>query len=346
MKFYNDLGLKLLVTYKYCEAVSDIRKNFSLAKIIAEKTFELNSSITSELQEKDFDVLQKLRDHFMSLIIDQSSKQEGGENKGELSLDDIEKIFSKENQQPKQKSIKFSRKESFDTLNNPNLTIKQRKAISLKKLICISSPIYLDGFASSQNIARACEKIFRAYVRGNALSGQLAGGNIVEMSGYNMPFRTFAIQGPYMSWRGFLTFLLDFSIVEIPSKKSSVGKKFLISIATPAMKDIYDRVSDNNVTSVDPLVGLLEAAIIFLESSLSSNPLLIQHKHKEVFEELSSYFEKDSWATVFEWAENTGVTEWNLDTGLNLVQFIDSLGVRPLSIIFDVNLFIDTFIYF
>jgi hypothetical protein len=62
----------------------------------------------------------------------------------------------------------------------------------------------------------ALDRIFKVYVKGNSLPGQLETGSAVTLGGCSITMSSFLLRGPYMSWKGFLAVLRDFSIAQCP----------------------------------------------------------------------------------------------------------------------------------
>jgi hypothetical protein len=103
--------------------------------------------------------------------------------------------------------------------------------------------VQLDTLPEAAQLLSALDQIFRLYVRGFALPGQQHDGSSVHLVGQKLPFGSFlldgtakrvlvyvsttteayvccfqhsVIQGPYMSWDGFLRFSFDFRIAKLP----------------------------------------------------------------------------------------------------------------------------------
>ena len=200
--------------------------------------------------------------------------------------------------------------------------------IAIRGDIKEETPLLLETFTHAMEIYRALDTIFRAYVRGNALPGQLSGGHSVSLGrglgGQALTFGTFILQGPYISWHGFIRFLLDFNIAKQPSRKSPLGKLF------PRVANI-----EPSIRYAQAPLTMREATAIFLECSKSISPSLTVNKYlkeyKSLFEESNKAskdegMELDAWNTVGNWC-NVGVNQtWEINAGLNFMQFLDCLG--------------------
>ena len=114
--------------------------------------------------------------------------------------------------------------------NNANLQKNVDAVLRLKRAVALPVPVQLESVPSSALILKALDRIFRVYVRGNALPGQLIGGSTVEFDGNPLSFRNFILDGPYLSFRGFVQFLLDFNVSKPPPKDSPLGRKFAQNI--------------------------------------------------------------------------------------------------------------------
>lgn len=212
--------------------------------------------------------------------------------------------------------------------NIPTNIVEQRleQARGLRKVVALQQPVLLDGISSSAAIIKAMDRIFRAYVKGNALPGQLAGGQKVGLAGHVLSFRTFVLKGPYLSWKGFVNFLMDFNVTSFPSKETKSGKKF--------WSVVNSRSSMNGLQSLGPAseatppITLRQAAMTFIESSCSSYPVLLIRKFMSTYEQQTSEeIEEDGWKAVNEWIEHESEHEWEIGYGTNFVQFVDCLGV-------------------
>ncbi len=190
------------------------------------------------------------------------------------------------------------------------------------------TPLLLETLTHALDIYRALDTIFRAYVRGNALPGQLSGGHSVSLGkglgGQALTFGTFILQGPYISWHGFIRFLLDFNIAKQPSRRSPLGKLF------PRAVNI-----EPSIRYAQAPLTMREATAIFLECSKSVSPSLTVNKYIKEYKTLLEESNKaskdegkelDSWNTVNNWC-NVGLNQtWEINAGLNFMQFLDCLG--------------------
>jgi len=64
----------------------------------------------------------------------------------------------------------------------------------------------------AHQIVTSLNKIFKSYVRGNAVHAQTKTGTYVALDGRELDMDDFLLGGPYMSWEGFLFFCHDFNI--------------------------------------------------------------------------------------------------------------------------------------
>lgn len=190
--------------------------------------------------------------------------------------------------------------------------------IKLKKYVSLSSPLYLESLPSGVvDILPALERIFRVYVRGYALAGQNVGGGNISLNNRKIPYLSFLLNGPYLSWSGFLCILKDFDICPVSSAVSDHKRSKFIS-----------KYIDLRITHIDssPPLSLKETAALFIESSRTGKPLLTLERYQKEYDEILQDIQIDPWDDVYEWASSD---DWDIKTGLNFMQFIDCLGVSP-----------------
>jgi hypothetical protein len=249
-----------------------------------------------------------------------------------------------------------------DMNNKTNENKKYRLALQIRRSLSVavnSGPIEMESLVSAAAILKAVDRIFRVYIRGNALPGQQIGGNTVDLAGNTLSFRTFVLGGPYLSWKGFLSFLLDFSVAALPDPSSKTGKNFYSSLHPSTAKELIERqemasnpmpttpttakagAGGGSSANVEAVVSLLEAAMIFIESARSASPVLVIQKYKTLYAELAETLETDPWKNVYDWTRTNSnesatndrqafvvsLNEWNqIAFGLNFMQFVDCLG--------------------
>jgi hypothetical protein len=292
------------------------------AKLVAEKVFDLATSHIHDISESALVTLQHLRDNFMTLCTENLKIEEVAED---CEVREIAALF-----QEKRKSVKFR---EIDNIRNQRMTQFESSgsnkrvmlAKNLRRTVSLPVPVMLETITSASHILKALDRLFRAYVRGNALPGQQSGGQTVDLAGHTMTFRTFVLQGPYMSWKGFVGFLLDFSIVQLPDESSQSGKRFYRSMNSATL---LKSIAARKVSGPDPLVDMTEAVMIFMESSHSATPALVLSKYMKLYAEIANNLQSDPWNYVYDWAEFTSSDEWEIPVGINFMQFVDCLGVR------------------
>ena len=86
----------------------------------------------------------------------------------------------------------------------------QDLVIAIKRAMFVPSPIPLDSFSSGLEIFKALDTIFKVYIRGNALAGLQSTGSEVAISNRQLALSKFLLEGPFISWRGFSSVLVDF----------------------------------------------------------------------------------------------------------------------------------------
>ena len=63
------------------------------------------------------------------------------------------------------------------------------------------------------------------------------------------------------------------------------------------------------------------------ESAKSITPALVLSKFLKMYEEMAREVEGDPWASVHAWAEEPSRRDWDINSGINFMQFVDCLGV-------------------
>jgi hypothetical protein len=320
-------GVRMMITYKYCYYLLTFALNINQAKHLALQFIEAASDLNHNLSNNEFQLLQKLRTDVLMSPIKSPIALLGGTDE-----------FNDQYFFARKKSVKFA---DLDRLRdqrtmNQSTTNQQRLevALRLKKVFNIGQyPLLLESIPSSSNIFKAIDKIFRTYIKGNALPGQLASGQTVDLAGQVVSFRHFVLDGPYMSWKGFVQFLADFNIVNFPHATTTTGKKFWRTMSNHNISiDSLSNINEGN----EPLLSMKEAALIFIQCSHTSFPLFTSRRIVMKPQENADQIEINGWKLVYSYAENISDSEWIIDVGTNFIQFVDCLGV---SITFLVLLF-------
>lgn len=307
-----------------------VRKRPFKAKLIAEKTFENANLHTNNIEQPSVDVLQKLRDDFMTFV-NVVIGADGMPIPGAVSLEEL----NEEELNNLMAKVKKPEKKKDDDENKLASANRGAELVRrLKRIISLPLPVQFESIPSASFILRALDRIFRAYVRGNALPGQLAGGHTVDLDGKTLSFRTFILHGPYMSWRGFLSFLYDFAVAKPPLPHTRSGKNYLHAMYGSqhgsSNKKGEGSAGGGGVAlpnGVDPPLELKEAGVIFIEASHSATPALVMNKYLKLYGEIAEGLDYDPWGLVIDWANDRSSNEWYLTAGLNFMQFMDCLGV-------------------
>ena len=314
-----------------CKSLVVIRKRPFKAKLIAEKTFENANLHTNNIEPLSIEVLQKLRNDFMTfvnvVIGPDGQPVPGAVAPEELNEEELNNLMAKVKKPEKKASSDGDGK-----LLNSNRGAELVRR--LKRIISLPLPVQFESIPSASFILRALDRIFRAYVRGNALPGQLTGGHQVDLDGKTLSFRTFILHGPYMSWRGFLSFLYDFAVAKPPLPHTRSGKNYLHAMhGSSHHHAAVGRKNDpgaGTANGVDPPLELKEAGVIFIEASHSATPALVMNKYLKLYGEIAENLDYDPWGVVIDWANDRSSNEWYISAGLNFMQFVDCLGVRLL----------------
>eukprot|EP01031_Cornospumella_fuschlensis_P039340 gene39340-47885_t len=296
------------------------------AKFVAERTFEEAISYDNNLDDVATSILQRLRDDFMAyepvIAIESSDPNYIRPEAVDDGLDEVAELFA----------VRFDKSKVNAANQHPHLLDTQKSVTNFPKIaiarkirrgVSLFRPVIFESLTSAASMLKALDSIFRAYIRGNALPGQLAGGNAVDFAGQTLTFRSFILNGPYLSWKGFLCFLLDFNIAKAPARSSKVGKSFYRSL-NASLRDAFLNAAED---THEPLMLMVEAAVIFIEAAQSLSPALVMNKFVPVYAEMArNPSAPDSWNTVVSWAEDETDQEWEIPYGLNFMQFVDCIG--------------------
>lgn len=342
-------AVRLCLSYEYCCFLSRYGDEGEEARNLATKVYENASALSLELDAQQLDVLEKIRQDLLVAKRPPALFQ----TYGEKDADEEESVEEKENENEKgtkrilrKKSVKFAEldklRDARHSVNNRNIEL----AVAIKRSLgpAVNHPTFLENIPSSSIILKTIDKIFRAYIRGNALPGQLTSGNTVDLAGHNISFGTFVLNGPYLSWKGFLQFLIDFGIAQLPSQQSKAGQKFWRTMSShnvnPDSAMSEQAMATGGNMRVDPVLTLKEAALVFIQCSGAAFPALISRRtnnqrsggnnDEDENPNNPDHTEAESWRLVTQWAENDGDAEWEIDVGTNFPQFIDCLGVSSI----------------
>lgn len=383
--------LRLLCVYSACESLCVLRQAHIKARDFAEKVVLMASAHTNLVDDSVLNILQRLRDDFMQYSKATSSGEMEVKAKSERQeevmgsppphshprpsllvhpIDDtlLDVVDLKDKRRIDEEKEWLSR--SNGKLGNSTNDFKEIFEDSgytftriMKANLLLPEPILFESLSSATAIARALDKIFRVYVRGNAVAGQLKATECVEIDGRHVKLSNFILEGPYMSFKGFTNVLQDFKIAKVKNALSqSTSTKVLPS--QPPDKDDSRTARASGFAgeggAVDPLLSLMEAAAVFIESSLSTRPALVMNKYLDKYNKLGETItsgvnasERDgiarglgngpgevsgaihsdnsrtSWEAVQRWAsqDSRRRNRWDhIKGGINFMQFVDCMG--------------------
>lgn len=256
-----------------------LKNNVQKAKDIADQTFNLASLHTNVINAESVELLQRLRDDIMLYVpkpdADGIVRRPTIQSEGSA----IDKVLKPpKTKAPAQHKYVDETGEDGTSGALSDIPAIRREiancARAVRRIVSIPVPVQLDVVSSASLILKALDKIFRTYVRGTALPGQLAGGNTVEFDGTTLTFRNFILHGPYISWKGFVHFLLDFSIAAPPPLHTRAGKSFLSEVLngdTSRLPGDMDeggpdagRGGGTGGEAVVAPVSMIEAAVLFV----------------------------------------------------------------------------------
>ena len=363
--------LRLLCIYSHCKYLSKIFHNLEKAKELATNSFYEACRHTNQLMDAPtIKLLQKIRDEFMT--IDTSQKPADATYAPPIFTKDISKHSSDGDTRPILSSKKSEKGGSVqkEKTSTPHLTLatnisgfpdaevdKGAELVKrLHKVVSLPVPIIFESLPSSNSIFKALDQIFRVYIRGNVLPGQQSGGRLVDMDGRTVSFRSFVLNGPFISWKGFMNVLLQFSIAKPPAANTPTGRSYHKSFNFHS----GGTAGGGGFLPVGPvgaeaLLEMSEAAALFIECSRSAAPLLVLTRYSAAYAEMAESLaeqrralrdrdsdrdkdrdrdrdrdrgDRDSWQAVAEWANlsDRSSQKWEISAGLNFVQFVDCLG--------------------
>lgn len=386
--------LRLLCVYSLCKILCEVRGEFERAKNLAEDTVIEASSLENSLDENAISILQKLRDDYMTISLEEFALLMANSGMARMMTDGY--IGGSDNElnpsdncivstgkfkdsgpssptgedgyifgvtggvipagSPRHRGHPAEPKEHFSgnvqtVAPEANLQLVRR----VRSNVSLDGPIRLETLVAAPQIVPALDYIFRVYVRGNSLPGQQFGSGDVVLGDNKMPMGKFLLQGPFMSWKGFLEFVKDFRIAQLPNKKTRIGAKFYQ--AWDVDSKLYDEY--NHLLQDAPLT-MRDLAVIFIECSKTCTPALVLSKYlkshyEDVFKRMAQQgqdghghavgknfasgpgndrrvstlplvgsFMGEPWDDITKWLDESD--DWNIVTGLNFVQFIDCVA--------------------
>ena len=151
----------------------------------------------------------------------------------------------------------------------------------------------------AHQIVTSLHKIFKSYVRGNAVHAQTKTGTYVALDGMELDMDDFLLGGPYMSWDGFLFFCHDFNIT--PRRDGRGNRK----LNTRAGESFL--FTDN-----------LEVQIVFTMTALAPHEILKMKTKKRTWSKGAKEM----------WRDSTQIAEASVrpKAGLNFENFVDCIA--------------------
>lgn len=242
----------------------ELKRQHRKAKSLADQAFNLASMHTHDISPDSVELLQKLRDDIMSYLPVKSIDADTvGISQSEANS--IEKLIKpkpkRHSSTSVQKFTEVANAGEYAGVTNADIPAIRREIVmythAVRRVVSLPVPVQLDVVPSASLILKALDRIFRTYVRGTALPGQLAGGNTVELDGTTVSFRNFILHGPYISWKGFVTFLLDFAIASPPPVSTRSGRSFLADV----LNGDVSRLPGGGIDPADVKTGALGGAV-------------------------------------------------------------------------------------
>lgn len=355
--------LRLMCVHATCDWLCIQQEAPRKAYHLAESTVSLATMHGNELTEKLLGILERLRADFMT---EYSTKEEPSKSQkkninvtkltegAKLTDMDLDRIFTESiaagttttaaassyGSTPGSPAANRSRKFKVEEedkgkkkkLGREQLIERNRLANFMMAKVNLSQPIIFETISSAAAVMRAMEKIFRIYVRGNALPGLMQGDQRVDLNKSNRPLQmsSFILDGPYMSFKGFFNVLVDFGVTKPPNPNTNAGKSFIRHQGNMGENITAKAAATSGMSQ---LVTISEAAALFIEASAATKPALCIAEHEMKYQE-SAKEEKDdtegspsSWELVANWLQDPlSHKHWDIRTGLNFMRFVDCLG--------------------
>lgn len=315
--------MRLLAVSSSCKFLVQFENKSKTAANLASEAFHAaNSHIHANKPALTGQLLQILRDKYMSNEHLQDEDNESENNEDTKLHDEFEGVddMRKKSTHDEVESIKLipNTKRTTYTSSFPdvNITASSTKFLeNIKRKVHLGEPVEFEGIQSWKECLVALERIFRAFVRGNSLAGNIESGSVVSLGGVPINTATFLLQGPYMSWNGFLLLLRDFNIAS-PLENSEMGKANI--------KHTRQNTSGSAAYGDAPL-KIQEAACIFIESSQTGNPVITSRKHAVMYKKIKNELngKEDPYEKVARWLDQEN---WVINVGLNFAQFCDCLA--------------------
>lgn len=349
--------IRLYCIVSYCRGLRDVQNNGNKARKYAKKTFLKACGHNYQIDKSSLQLLQNLRDSYLIDNIEElkdyphavgiqpeysiassgfeyDQNNNDDESNNEEEEEDVDTLESDDGAQgnegsprknnSKQKGTNKNKKKKSKFIDPFNILELEKEAknfaYKLRKNAFMPTPINLENLPYGAAMLEALQRIFRAYVRGNSLPGQLVGNSRVELDSISIPVGAFILNGPYLSWKGFISILLDFNISSIPDPKSTEGKGF------PEIKSSEEETGVLRSRPPAPL-NIKKTASLFIEACKSHQPSLTVPKFLPDYEEMAKSYlsDIDSWGLISKWTL-TEENKWDITAGLNFMQFIDLIG--------------------
>jgi hypothetical protein len=234
-------AFRLACLYMLCKALTELDEDPVEAKLIALSTYEIGTNHTHPLNEIAVDILQRIRDDF--LMAHAATVEEQEVESEVLANLNVPRTGPSNTRQKTKKIMSFSTYAADNSSKaSQYVTAVHNKSkedgvistaalassipasisremseliITIKRGIFTPEPIPLEDISSASDIFQAADHVFRVYIRGNALAGLQTTGSEVALDNRQIALNRFLLEGPFMSWRGFVSVLTDFKVVSV-----------------------------------------------------------------------------------------------------------------------------------
>ena len=299
--------LKVQLALKMSMALFDLSHFPVDAWVCGKKTLlraeKYNAISSKALTAEETKVLQVLRDYVSMLEVYIGHHKNSSSVQSDRKFCSMNSLEEEENDDGKDHELigKFGKGPTQKKAASSSLSLAHKvdKLRRLMKLDGSDSFLMASDLNHAQEIMSALRKIFKSYVRGNALSAQTKTGTYVTLDGRELGMTDFLLGGPYMSWDGFLFFCHDFNIT--PRRDLKGNRK------------LHTRAGESYLFP-EPF----EVQAIFTLTSLAPHEILkVQNEKRE-------------WSKGARemWRDATQIARASLDpmAGLNFGNFVDCLA--------------------
>ena len=199
--------LRLLAVYNLCNVYVVLLGDYSHSKELAEDAFNLaNRHTNTNKVPLAEELLQRLRDDFMiyerQLTLEElEAAEEARIAIEEAKLEEQDPDLKQEEALKKLDDRPSEEEDQFIILSDGTIRKKfiskyaTAVTVRLKSQVFLPVPVPMEAIVSARDVLLALDRIFRAYVRGNALPGHQETGLSVSLAGSKISLGSFLLRG-------------------------------------------------------------------------------------------------------------------------------------------------------